>query len=228
MAFELTTSPGVPALEPGDNLTRDEFERRHAAMPDLKNADFIEGVVHMARAARYQQHARPERALSAWLSFYEEATRGVETAGNCPVRLDLDNVPQPDILLRLPEQAGGGSRVAGDGYLEGPPELVVEVAVSTVSCELHQKQHVYRRSGVLEYLVHRVDDGEVDWFVLTSGVFVRLQPDADGLLKSRSFPGLWLDVGALLAADLRALRAAVERGCASAEHGRFVQRLSSP
>ena len=221
----MTASPRVPVLCAGDRLTRDEFERRYAAMPDLKKAELIEGVVYVGSAVRYDQHGHPEHVLVRWLGWYEDATPVVSGAGNCTVRLDLDNEPQPDHLLRLPESAGGHARVSADGYFEGPPELVIEVAASSVSYDLHQKLHAYRRNGVLEYLVHRVDDGEVDWFVLERGAYVRQQAD-DGILRSRAFPGLWLDVAALLRADLRALRAAVERGCTTAEHAAFVRRLN--
>jgi len=221
----MTTSPRTPILHAGDRLTRDEFERRYAAMPDLKKAELIEGVVYVGSPVRYVQHGQPESDLAAWLVFYAVLTPGVGRVGNCTVRLDLDNEPQPDLLLRIPEQAGGHSRVGKDDYLEGPPELVVEVAASSVSYDLHQKLHAYRRNGVLEYLVHRVDDREVDWFVLERGTYARMQADRDGLLKSRVFPGLWLDVQALLAADLPALRAAIDRGVACAEHADFAARL---
>jgi Uma2 family endonuclease len=225
MAFLMKSSP-VPVLCAGDHLTRDEFERRYAAMPDLKKAELIEGVVYMASAVRYEQHAHPEHLLSAWLVFYEALTMGLGSAGNCSVRLDLDNLPQPDLLLRIPERAGGSSRVAADGYLEGPPELIVEVAASSTSYDLHQKLHAYRRNGVAEYIVLRVEDGELDWFLLEGGIYVRQEPDAGGMLGSRTFPGLRLDLPALLRGDLRALRLAVEQACGGPAHAAFAARVA--
>jgi Uma2 family endonuclease len=196
-------------------------------MPDVKKAELIEGVVYMGSPVRYVQHGLPEHALRAWLFFYERHTPGLCHVGNTTLRLDLDNEPQPDILLRLPEQAGGRSRVTTDGYLEGAPELVIEVAASSTSYDLHQKLHAYRRNGVMEYLVHRVEDGEVDWFVLDGGTYVRQQPDAHGLLASRVFPGLVLDVAALLREDFDALKAAIERAVQTPEHAALVRRLGS-
>ena len=227
MAILMVTSPRVPVLCAGDRLTRDEFERRYSAMPDLKKAELIEGVVYMGSPVRHVQHGRPERVFAAWLAFYETVTPGIDWSGNCTVRLDLDNEPQPDLLLRLPESIGGTSWITGDGYIEGPPELVIEIAASSVSYDLHQKLHVYRRSGVQEYVVHRFDDGDVDWFVLERGEYLRQRPDADGVVKGRVFPGLWLDVPALLRGDLRALRATVERGTADPAHAAFVARLTA-
>ena len=223
----MVTSPRVPVLCAGDRLTRDEFERRYSAMPDLKKAELIEGVVYMGSPVSLLRHGQPHGNLWAWLTYYREATPGLIAGDNTTVRLDLDNEPQPDLLLCIPAAVGGTAKITAEGYLEGPPELAIEVAASSVSYDLHQKLGVYRRNGVQEYLVHRVDDGEVDWFVLEHGTYVRHQPDAEGLLKSRVFPGLWLDVPALLRADLQALRDAVERGAKDSAHPAFVLRLAA-
>jgi hypothetical protein len=85
--------------------------------------------------------------------------------------------------------------------------------------------HVYRRNGVREYLVWRVLDRAVDWFVLRAGQYERLTPDPEGLLHSEAFPGLWLDVTALLEGDVAGVLAAVQRGLSSPEHNAFVARL---
>ena len=222
----MVTSPRVPALCAGDRLTRDEFERRYSAMPDLKKAELIEGVVYMGSAVSLLRHGQPHANLGSWLTYYREVTPGLIAGDNTTVRLDLDNEPHPDLLLCIPAGVGGTAKISAEGYLEGPPELAIEVAASSVSYDLHQKLGAYRRNGVQEYLVHRADDGEVDWFVLEHGTYVRQQPDAEGIVKSRVFPGLWLDVPALLCADLRALRAAVERGMKDHTHSGFVQRLA--
>ena len=171
------------------------------------------------------RHGQPHYVLSTWLGIYLMETPGLLSGDNSTPLLDLDNEAQPDLLLCLPAAIGGRSRITTNGYLEGPPELVIEVAASSVSYDLHQKLGTYRRNGVAEYLVHRVDDAEVDWFVLERGVYVRQQPDSEGILKSRLFPGLWLDVPALLRGDLKALRAVIERGIADPLHAALVHRL---
>lgn len=226
MANVMTSSPRVPVLRAGDKLTRDEFERRYAAMPAVKKAELIDGVVYMGSPVRYRQHGRPEHVLAAWLAFYESHTPGLEAAHNSTLRLDLDNEAQPDLLLRLPEHAGGRSRVVPDGYLEGAPELVIEVAASSTSHDLHQKLGAYRRNGVPEYLVYRVEDGEVDWFQLEGGTYVRQSPDQQGCLHSRVFPGLCLDVAALLRDDIGTLQRTIDRAIGTPEHAAFVLRLA--
>jgi Uma2 family endonuclease len=148
-----TISIATPPLEAGDHLTRCEFERRYEAMPEMKKAELIEGVVHMPSPVRLQSHAEPHASIMAWLGVYRASTPGVRLADNATVRLDLDNEPQPDALLRLEPAAGGRSRVSEDDYLESAPELVVEIASSSASYDLHEKLRVYRRNGVQEYVV---------------------------------------------------------------------------
>src|SRR5581483_3423435 len=107
-------------------------------------------------------------------------TPGVDLADNTTVRLDFDNEPQPDALLRLEPGVGGRSSVSEDDYLEGAPELIVEVAASSASYDLHEKLRAYRRNGVQEYVVWRVYDQQIDWFQLLDGEYVPLMPDVDG------------------------------------------------
>ena len=204
-----------PPLENGDTLTRVEFERRYAAMPGVKKAELIEGVVHMPSPVRLPHHAAPHADLMAWLGWYRASTPGVRVGDNATIRLDLDCEPQPDALMFHTPEAGGAVRISEDGYIEGAPELVAEVAASSVSLDLHDKLRVYRRNGVHEYLVWRVEDQALDWFVLQAGDYQRLLPDAAGVLRSQVFPGLWLDAGALLRGDLAAVLQVLQHGLAS-------------
>ncbi|MBL8796992.1 MAG: Uma2 family endonuclease [Planctomycetia bacterium] len=225
-----TTTNGltvVPPLEPGDRLTRAEFERRYAAMPNLRKAELIEGVVHVPSPTRFRRHGRPHGHISTWLGVYEAATPGVEFGSESTSRLDLDNEPQPDGLLIILPECGGQARISEDDYIEGAPELVAEIAASSVSIDLNAKLNVYRRNGVREYVVWRVLESAVDWFVLRDEQFEKQAPAADGLLRSTVFPGLWLDPAALVRGDLARVLAVVQQGLATPEHAEFVTRLQA-
>lgn len=211
----------MPPLENGDHLGRDEFERRYAAMPDVNRAELIEGVVHMPSPVRHARQGKPNLLVASWIGAYAAATPGVDGSTGGTVRLDLDNEPQPDALLFIVPAKGGQVRIDDDDYVSGAPELVVEISASTASYDLHEKFTVYRRNGVREYLVWRVDDGAVDWFVLEGSEYHRQEPDIDGHLKSRTFPGLWLDPAALLAHDAGGVLAALQKGLATEAHAAF-------
>lgn len=216
----------IPPLEPGDVLTRAEFERRYEAMPNLKHAELIEGVVHMPMAVRLEQHGEPHAMLITWLGLYVASTPGVSFGDNTSVRLDLDNEPQPDALMMIKPQGVGQAQVDDEGYVAGAPELVAEVAASTASIDLHAKLRAYRRNGVREYLVWRVLDKEIDWFVLREGEYVRQEP-MEGPLRSALFPGLWLEAAAMIKLELARVLKTLQDGIASAEHAEFVGRLAS-
>ena len=211
-------------LEPGDHLTRVEFERRYSAMPWLKKAELIKGVVYVPSPVS-NDHSSPHFRLIAWLGNYEGTTPGVEGGDNATIRFDDDNEPQPDVLLRLLPECGGRSHIDDEGYVVGPPELVAEVAMSSASYDLHSKLQVYRRQGVREYLVWRVRDAEIDWFRLRGGSYVRLPKSRESVYKSGVFPGLWLDVPAMLNGQKRQVKATAELGLASAAYLRFAGAL---
>jgi Uma2 family endonuclease len=214
----------IPMLEPGDRLTRDEFERRYSAMPNVKKAELIEGVVYMPSPVRINNHARPHFHLINWLGNYEAYTPCVMGADNGTIRLDLNNEPQPDAMLFLKPICGGQAAISDDDYVEGAPEFVAEVAASSASFDLHTKKNVYIRNGVREYLVWRVLDQQIDWFALKGGAFEPLTPDSSGIVRSEVFPGLWLDVPALLRGDLAVVIAVLQRGLSSPDHAAFLEK----
>ncbi len=220
--------PGVPPLNPGDHLSRAEFERRYEAHPEIKKAELIEGRVYMPSPVRHPDHGRPHRDLVTWLGVYNAATPGVDGSDNGTVRLDYENEPQPDTFLRLQTTHGGRSHLTEDRYIEGPPELVVEVAASSASYDLHEKLRAYQRNGIQEYLVAQMYEQRVDWFALREGVYEPLEPDEQGVLRSEVFPGLWLQPSTLWAADIAGLLAVLQEGIASPEHTAFAERLRKP
>ena len=212
-------------LENGDRLTRIEFERRYTAMPQLKKAELIEGIVYMASPLRHRSHGEPHAAIMALLTAYWVATPGVNLGDNSTVRLDLDNEPQPDALLRI--ESGGHSIVSEDDYVEGAPELIVEIAASSAAYDLHDKKQVYRRNGVQEYIVWQIFENKLDWFSLQSGEYVPLQPDDNGVVRSLIFPGLWLFVPSLLAGEMVKVIALLQLGLNSPEHAQFIELLAN-
>jgi hypothetical protein len=218
-------SRSIPPLENGDRLSREEFERRYEAMPELKKAELIEGVVHVPSPVRFDRHGEQQADLITWLGVYRVHTPGVRVGDNSTVRLDTANEPQPDAVMVVDPARGGTVSISPDGYLESAPELATEIALSSVSIDLTAKLAMYLRNRVREYLVWRVLDREVDWFVLRQERYDRLPANPDGIFASEVFPGLWLDRTALVRGDLARVHQVLQNGLASPEHARFVARL---
>ncbi|MBE9011590.1 Uma2 family endonuclease [Pseudanabaenaceae cyanobacterium LEGE 13415] len=212
----MVSQVSTPPLESGDRLSRTEFERRYALFPNLR-AELIEGVVYVASPVRAKQHGRPHALMITWLGTYVSATPGVDIEDNATVRLDLDNEPQPDALLRIEPEVGGNSRITEDDYIEGAPELIVEIAASSASVDMNAKLNAYRRNGVREYLVWQVYENQIRWFQLQDSEYVPLEPEAE-VIKSRIFPGLWLAIDALQQGDLATVLSMLQTGLSSSEH----------
>ena len=195
-------------LENGDRLDRDEFERRYSAS-NIKKAELIEGIVHVASPLCFTQHGEPHSQIIGWLVAYQAATAGLKVGIEPTVRLDQDNEPQPDAVLF---RSGGNAQIDADGYITGAPEFIAEIAASTVSYDLHSKKNAYERNGVKEYLVWRTIDQEIDWFVLENGKYRILEPDAIGIICSQEFIGLWLNVEAILSHDMSTVIKTLQSG----------------
>jgi hypothetical protein len=206
-------------------MDREEFERRYNAMPEVNKAQLIEGVVYMPSPVRHRHHSSPHFDLITWLGLYRMATLGIEGGDNGSLRLDMENEPQPDAYLIVLPSHGGQVIIDDDDYITGGPELVAEVAASSVSIDLNGKRNAYCRNGILEYIVWRVEDGQIDWFILREGRYERLPMGVDGIYRSETLPGLWLNSAALVSGDMQRVAEVVQQGITSPEHAAFVARL---
>jgi Uma2 family endonuclease len=224
MVIQKGKSLKLPPLENGDRLTRDEFEQRYQAMPNVKKAELIEGKVYMSSPVRAANHGRPHAQIITWLGVYCVATPGTDLIDNGTTRIDLDNEPQPDALLRI--DTAGQSYISDDDYVEGAPELIVEIAASSASYDLHEKLNIYRRNGVKEYIVWQTYDQKLSWFKFQAQEYITLESDADDVIKSQVFPGLWLAANALIAGNLVKVLAVLQEGINTPEHSNFIDQLS--
>jgi len=209
-------------LVTGEKLSREEFLRRWEALPGLKFAELLEGVVHVPSPLSHA-HGSQDPVVSYWLTHYAGYTPGCEVIGNA-TWLMLEDAPQPDCCLRIKPEFGGQSGLER-GYARGAPELIVEVAVSSAARDLGPKVRLYRAAGVQEYITVLVEESQVIWRRLVSGAWATLEPGSDGLIRSVVFPGLWLDPAALLRKDIPRVTEVVNQGLQSKEHCEFVEAL---
>ena len=139
-----------PILESGDRLTRAEFHRRYCARPDIKKAELVEGVVYVASPVRFEGHGEEHGIALMWLNVDAARVPGLRVGDSTTVYLDADNETQPDACLVRSQPRPGEAHIRLDGYVEGVPPLVVEIATSSASYDLHDRLRACRRSGVQE------------------------------------------------------------------------------
>ena len=199
MAASAKLESTVPPLESGDRMASEEFHRRYQMHPEIRKAELVEGVVYVASPVRVE-HAERHTDIARWLAAYLGSRQDIAVFDNVTVKLDTDNECQPDVCMF--HRSSTAATIGHDGFVHGSPELVVEISVSSVSYDLHAKKNAYRRNGVQEYIVWRVFDRAIDWFVLREGEYQPLAADADGILHSEVFPGLRLAAQKMLDGDL--------------------------
>lgn len=214
----------VPFLVNGQRMKQPEFHRRYEACPPHEKWELIGGIVYMASPLRYP-HGNYDFSLGGALAVYAAGTAGVEGAHNVTSILGEESEPQPDLALRIATAYGGRSQVNQEAYLEGPPELIAEIAYSSLDIDMHRKREDYEAAGVIEYLVLSIEEQQLHWFDFPTSRMIRA--NRQGVYHSRTFPGLWIDGPALLAGNPGRLIEVVRQGLDSPEHARFVRRLQA-
>lgn len=211
-------------LQNGDRMTQPEFHRIYSQMPENFRAELIGGIVYVASPLK-RRHGTHHLYLGGLFLAYQGYTLGTEAGDNATIILSEEGEPQPDLFLRILPEYGGQSRTDEADYVVGAPESIAEIALSSQAIDLHAKRADYTRSGVLEYLVWCVRDRQLRWFDLRADQ--ELQPDADGIYRIRSFPGLWIHAEALFARDYQRSMAVLNEGLATPEHAAFVKELAN-
>src|SRR5437773_3000291 len=166
-------------------MKQPEFHRRYQAYAEDAKFELVGGTVYMASPLR-RAHGLYHPVFSGVLWLYHAATPGVEVLDNTTTILGEESEPQPDLELRILSQYGGQSRETADDYVEGPPELMSEIAYSTRAIDMHQKRDDYEQAGVLEYVVLCVEEQKLYWWHFPSGRMIR--PNPQGISRSRVFP----------------------------------------
>jgi Uma2 family endonuclease len=226
MSAIATRGLSPPPLENGDRLDQPTFHERYEAMPRGTRAELIGGIVYMPPPIS-EAHSEQHPFLMTWLTLYASSTPGTKALDAPTVILGQESEPEPDAVLRkVVGTSKSVRRKVFSSYISGPPELVAEVSVSSESMDLHQKRADYENHGVGEYIALLVRAGRVVWFVREGGKFVELQPDADGILRSRIFPGLWLEPGTLLTGNMKRMQEVLNQGLATKEHAAFAAELA--
>lgn len=211
-----------PYLRPGDCMLRQEFHRLYTQMPDGYRAELLGGIVFEPSPVSVL-HGDHHAHLNHLLWVYATHTPHVNATNNASVFLSDEDELQPDITLRLSQDAGGKSILNSKGFIVGAPELVAEIAYSSRAIDLHFKKSRYRLAGVTEYIVVCLEPKHFYWFDLEGDTELKVRK---GITRSVIFPGLWLCGEALLEVDNQTADDILNRGLMSQEHKRFKMKLN--
>jgi Uma2 family endonuclease len=217
--------PFIPPFENGERMDQKTFHELYLQTPPGFRAELIGGIVHVASPVS-GFHSIPNSITGTWLGVYAAETPGTQSCTDSSAIMSEESEPQPDQCLRVTEQAGGQSHWDERRYLIGAPELAVEISNSTAGIDLNAKLRDYEEYGVREYLVVVMRQRVVHWFIRRKDRFTPMKPDADGVLKSKVFAGLWLDTAGVFDETAARLLATLRKGLTSPEHTKFVAKLA--
>jgi Uma2 family endonuclease len=221
-----TPAEAVFLLENGARMDRRTFHELYLFTPESFGAELIGGEVYVSSPVS-ARHSVPHARLVGLMLYYVRETPGIEVHDNCTTILGEHSEPQPDAALAIERSCGGQSRINKEGYLEGAPELVGEIAASSAAIDLGKKKEDYEKAGVLEYLVFLMKEQELIWHTRREGGFEPLAPSAAGILKSQAFPGFWLSERTFFERRLNPDFELIEKGLTSPEHAAFVAQLKT-
>ncbi len=223
MSIPQAASDQLP-LEAGDHLDQPTFHACYKTMPSEFRAELVGGIV-IVPSPLSAAHGAYHALVMTWLGTYWITTPGTQARDNATAILGETSEPQPDAALIIDPAYGGQTGLSADGYATGPPELIVEIASSSASIDLHRKRRDYEQAGVLEYFVVVTRQQRVRRFLLQDGLLLETNADADGIVKSVTFPGLWLHVEGLFQFDGTQVVETLHQGMATPEYTAFRQQL---
>ena len=182
---EKTSKDKSSQLKHGARMNRERFHHLYGQTPEDFRVELIGGVVYEPSPISIS-HGEHHSLLGLILASYALQTPGVQSLGSVTVLLSDQDEVEPDLMLRVLPEFGGRTQNTSDNYVNGPPELVVEIAHSSASLDLGRKRKRYMLGGVTEYLVICTHLKEIRWFDLPNNA--QYQADDRNIIKSKVFP----------------------------------------
>jgi hypothetical protein len=176
---------------------------------------------------RYQ--ANHHWDLTVMLGRYHERTPGIFMMSRMTVLLPTGDLIQPHLSISFSDAC---TFAPPDGSAKGAPQLAIDMECSLPDAELEERLRAFASGGVGEYMFMSVYPWECRWYRNPryqrrhnhGGVFQRVMPDEEGIVRSSTCPGLWISFDAILGGEGRSRdwKAVIDRGLASPEHQEFM------
>ena len=195
-------------------------------MPDSLKAELIEGTVYLMSPPVSNEHSEPHFDLIFWLGLYCFASVGVAGADNGILR---STWTMSRSLMHFFES----SLNLADSRARAPTTTLRDARTGCGNrreqCKLRPSRKTERlspqRSSRIRCLACVRQGNRLVHFC--DGTYEHLEPGADGVLRSRVFPGLALDATAFLNGDMARVNTVMQESLKSPEHAAFVERLKA-
>ena len=183
----ITAAKPKPRLRAGARMSLEEF----LALGETdERLELIDGALYIMSTP-----TKDHQFLLARLIVYFELYLDAFTLAPAEVYQDiitilspeLQRVVEPDLVVIL----GGRNDIGGLIYVEGVPDIVVEILSSDRSHDLVRKRQIYAEAGVREYWILDPRHDTVTLLELRGGVYVaRAALAAGDTLTTPLLPGL--------------------------------------
>ena len=153
-------------------------------------AEWVDGEVIVLSLAS-DRHQDLVRFLTAVLSVFTE-TRELGIVRPAPFQMKLEQGREPDVLFVAHEHL---DRLK-ENYLDGPADLVIEIASpDSVERDRGSKFVEYEAGGVREYWLIDPLRERAEFYRLDEEGFYRpVSPDVEGVYRSQVVSGFWLKI----------------------------------
>ncbi|MDB5337973.1 MAG: hypothetical protein JWN70_3592 [Planctomycetaceae bacterium] len=156
--------------------------------------------------------------LALCVNRYRLFTPGIYVCLHVAVVLDEQTRIVPGLIAMVNHGRLKQCEPVTHGF-QGPPNFVLDVFDSDEMTEYESRRTIFERFGVVEYVaVENAEHPILHWNRHDGTRFETAHPDAQGVIKSKALPGLWIPVKALTARDWWLILATIERGVTRRGH----------
>jgi len=164
------------------------FDQFYEIVEENVKADLLDGKI-IRDSPAIPRHAHVVSRLNHLISSYAETFDLGEVFGaTATVRLTKYQGPEPDVFFICKSRL----RIMGEKYIEGPPDLCVEViSRSSRKIDRGRKFVLYADHRVKEYWIVDPLRDTVEFYANQDGEWIEIKPDVQGRLHSKVLPGFW-------------------------------------
>jgi Uma2 family endonuclease len=190
MAYFVKKPDKKPSIQEANASGLVTFEKFYEIVEENVKADLLDGKI-IRDSPAIPRHSHVVTRLGRLIGdFAEKFDIGEVFGATASVRLSKYQGPEPDVFFIRKSRL----RIMGEKYIDGPPDLCVEViSKSSRKIDRGRKFVLYAEHGVKEYWIVDPLRNTVEFYENHDGAWVEIKPDERGRLHSKVLPGFWFN-----------------------------------